>query len=104
MRLRYRAAARLDILEAREWYGEHSSALEERFANSLATFTTVLAHPRAFPEIEPQVRRALVPSFPYLVYYRLTPDTVRRTARRPTSLHLEAPPHGSLALLLPPPR
>ena len=36
MRLRYRAAAKLDILEAREWYGEHSSALEVRFANSLA--------------------------------------------------------------------
>lgn len=77
MRLRYRAAAKLDILEASEWYGEHSSALEERFENSLAdSIATVLAHPRAFPEIEPRVRRALVPSFPYLAYYRLTPDTV----------------------------
>jgi toxin ParE1/3/4 len=88
MRLRYRAAAKLDILEAREWYGALSSALEERFANSLAdTFTTILAHPRAFPEIEPQVRRALVPSFPYLVYYRLTSDTVRVLAVLHASRH-----------------
>ena len=88
MRLRYRAVAKLDILEAREWYGAHSSALEERFASALAdTLDTVLAHPRAFPEVEPQVRRTLVHTFPYFVYYRLTPEVVRVLAVLHTSRH-----------------
>ena len=91
MRLRYRAVAKLDILEAREWYGAHSSALEERFVGALAnTLTTVLAHPRAFPEVEPQIRRTLVPSFPYVVYYRLTPDAVKVLAVLHTSRHPSA--------------
>lgn len=91
MKLRYRAAAKLDVQEAREWYGAHSSELEERFASALAeVLASVLANPRSYQEIEPQVRRALVPSFPYFVYYRLTPQEVRvlavlHTARHPAT-------------------
>ncbi len=101
MRLLYRAVAKLDILDAREWYGGHSFALEKRFASALAeTLDTVLAHPRAFPEIEPQVRRSLVPSFPYVVYYRLTPDAVKvlavlHTSRHPSSWKRPRRPLGS---------
>ncbi|HVT61232.1 MAG TPA: type II toxin-antitoxin system RelE/ParE family toxin [Thermoanaerobaculia bacterium] len=65
MKLRYRAVAKLDIQEAREWYGAHSPALEERFAGTLAeTLAAVLEHPLAYQEVEPGVRRALVPTFP----------------------------------------
>ena len=43
MRLRYSAAARVDLQEAREWYREHSSSLEERFAEAVAhTIETIL--------------------------------------------------------------
>lgn len=88
MRLRYHAAAKLDILEAREWYGAHSPALEQRFAEALAeTLTTVLARPRAFQEIEPHIRRALVAFFPYTVYYRITTEAVRILAVLHTSRH-----------------
>ena len=48
MKLRYRAAARLDIQEAREWYGASSAELEGRFAEELhRTLSLVMEHPRA---------------------------------------------------------
>ena len=70
MKLRYRAIARRDVEEAREWYETHSPELESRFAAELAaTLATILQHPRVFPVVRAQVRRAALPVFPYLVYY-----------------------------------
>ena len=88
LKLRYRAAAKLDIQEARDGYEAISPKLEERFATALAdTLSAILAHPRAYQEIEPQVRRALVPVFPYAIYYRLVPSGVTVLAVLHTSRH-----------------
>ena len=52
MNLRYRAAAKLDLQEARDWYEAISPALEERFGAAVAnTLTIALDHPRAFPVV-----------------------------------------------------
>ena len=70
MKLRYRAVARRDVEEARDWYAAHSPELESRFAAELAaTLDTILRYPRAFPIVQAAVRRAGLPVFPYLVYY-----------------------------------
>ena len=73
MNLRYRAAAKLDIQEARDWYRAISPALEARFADAIVnTLTIALDHPRAFPVVRhDDVRRAVVSGFPYQVFYRL---------------------------------
>lgn len=73
MTLRYRAAAKLDIQEARDWYRAISAALEERFAVAIAnTLTIALDHPRAFPVVHRgDLRRAVVSEFPYQIFYRL---------------------------------
>lgn len=77
MKLAYRAAAKVDIEEAREWYRKQSPPLEERFAGAVAdTIQTVLDHPRAYQLVDPDVRRASVNVFPYLVYYTIENDTV----------------------------
>ena len=77
MKLRYRAVARRDVEEARDWYAAHSPELESRFAAELAaTLDVILRHPRAFPVIQAQVRRAALPVFPYLVYYLPEDDAV----------------------------
>ena len=77
MRLRYRAAAKADVEEAREWYAKHSPALEERFAGAVAqTIENILEHPRAYQVVEPDVRRVRVNVFPYLVYYTVEDDAV----------------------------
>ncbi len=77
MRLRYSAAARVDLEEAREWYRKHSATLDERFAEAVAhTIETIVEHPRAYPLVEPDVRRASVTVFPYLVYYAIENDSV----------------------------
>ena len=75
MRLRYSADARVDLEEARQWYRGHSAALEERFAEAVArTIETIVEHPRAYPAVDPDVRRASVTVFPYLVYYAIESD------------------------------
>jgi plasmid stabilization system protein ParE len=77
VRLRYRAVARGDVEAARAWYAAHSPELESRFTAELdATLSTLLAHPRAFPVVRAQVRRAAMPVFPYLVYYLPESDAV----------------------------
>ncbi|HET9766768.1 MAG TPA: type II toxin-antitoxin system RelE/ParE family toxin [Thermoanaerobaculia bacterium] len=92
MKLRYRAAAKLDIHEARDWYGAISPALEERFAGAVATTLTIaLDHPRAFPVVHRgDVRRAVVSGFPYQVFYRLRSSdlivvAVTHSSRHPRS-------------------
>lgn len=77
MKLRYRAVARRDVDEARKWYAVRSAELESRFAAELAaTLETVVRHPVAFPRVKAEVRRAVLPVFPYLVYYLTEDDAV----------------------------
>jgi len=90
MKLAFRPGAERHIDEAREWYGAHSPDLEERFAATLAdTLSTVLDHPLAFQEVERGVRRAPLPVFPYVVYYRPTAQAVRVLAVLHTKRHPE---------------
>ena len=77
MKLSYRPAAKVDIQEAREWYRRQSLALEERFAGAVAdTIQSILEHPRAYQLVEPDVRRAGLNVFPYLVYYAVENDAL----------------------------
>jgi plasmid stabilization system protein ParE len=89
MNLRYRAAAKLDVQEAREWYGEISPELEARFARAIAdTLGIALDHPRAFPVVHRRdVRRAVVSGFPYQVFYRLRGDLLVVIAVTHSSRH-----------------
>ena len=76
MKLRYRAAARLDIQEAREWYGASSAELEGRFAEELhRTLSLVMERPRAYQVVEAGVRRAVLRVFPYVVYYYIARES-----------------------------
>jgi len=77
MKLSYRPAAKVDIHETREWYRKQSPALEGRFAAAVAdTIQSILEHPRAYQLVEPDVRRAGLNVFPYLVYYAVENDAV----------------------------
>lgn len=90
MKLRYRAAAKRDIEEARDWYAPRAAGLEDRFAAAIAdTLEIIVTHPRAFPVVHhADVRRAVVSGFPYQVFYRLRDDfaiviAVTHTSRHP---------------------
>ena len=77
MKLRYRAPAKADIAEACDWYRRQSPALAERFTGAVAdAIQEIVEHPRAYQVVEPDVRRAGLIVFPYLVYYTIEDDTV----------------------------
>lgn len=69
-RVRIQPAAQVDIASALEWYGHRGIDLAERFLGAFdETMEIIVRMPDAFPVVHRQVRRALMRSFPYCIYY-----------------------------------
>ena len=65
-----RPEAEEDLLDAYRWYDERVSDLGLRFLESVErTLTQVENNPQAFAEVHEGVRRALIRTFPYGVYF-----------------------------------
>jgi plasmid stabilization system protein ParE len=66
-----------DLLEARAWYDNIRPELGERFAVAVeATVESVAEHPRQFPVVYRNRRRAGVWRFPYSVFFELQEDRI----------------------------
>lgn len=69
--------ARDDIREARRWYRSVHPFLERDFVRSVRTCVDrIVEFPDAHPVVHPNVRKALVGRFPYLVLYRYAAGSV----------------------------
>lgn len=72
-----RPLAQADIEAAAAWYEEQQSGLGLRFVDAVDHVLTRIRHtPLQFPEISANVRRALLQTFPYAVYFRATEELV----------------------------
>ncbi|MEM9541568.1 MAG: type II toxin-antitoxin system RelE/ParE family toxin [Cyanobacteria bacterium P01_E01_bin.42] len=73
--LRVEAQAEFDL--AFDWYEEQQSRLGVKFLTSVAE---VLERIQSFPEVceivFEDVRRAIVPKFPYLILYKIEPEQI----------------------------
>jgi plasmid stabilization system protein ParE len=77
VRIRWLRPAVDEAREARIYYDERKTGLGARFARELAaTVRRVRELPRAWPEVDPPVRRALVNRFPYVLHYAVESDTI----------------------------
>ncbi len=64
--------AGVDIEEAHRWYESQRLGLGDDFRDSLAVVWKLLAQfPEAGPTAHRELRRVLVPHFPFAVYYRV---------------------------------
>jgi plasmid stabilization system protein ParE len=73
----FRPAAEREMLEAEAWFEERQPELGRRFRASVdETIERVREFPLAFPVVHGQKRRALVPRFPYAIYFALISDTI----------------------------
>ncbi len=73
----FRPAAEREMLEAERWFEEHQSDLGRRCRASVdQTVERIREFPLAFPEVKGQRRRALIPRFPYAIYFALINDAV----------------------------
>lgn len=70
--VRLRREAEQDIEDAARWYEERSAGLGERFLDEVSGgFDAIADHPAAYPVVHRNVRRALIRTFPFGIYYRV---------------------------------
>jgi plasmid stabilization system protein ParE len=76
-RLIIRPLAEADLEDAARWYEEERAGLAGRFLSDAdKTFVRIRERPLQFPEISSNVRRALLHTFPYAVYFRASEEAV----------------------------
>jgi toxin ParE1/3/4 len=69
--------ARDEIAEAADYYDAREAGSGTRFIWSvMATVGEVAAHPEAWAEVEPGIRRRNVKGFPYAVIYQIVGNVV----------------------------
>ena len=63
-------SAKADIASIHDWYEEQQPGLGTRFVEKLdQTFDAMLRSPKSNAEVLPDIRRAVMSVFPYLVFY-----------------------------------
>lgn len=88
-RLVVRREAEDDIAAVLQWYEEQQKGLSLDFRTSLDhVFASIAANPELYGRIYRQLRRALLPRFPYGVFYVIQPEStvivaVLHTSRNP---------------------
>ena len=69
-RVRLKPAAELDVADAHSWYEEQKPGLGDAFARDLdRTLSLIAEHPEALPNVDGEVRRALLRRFPYGAFF-----------------------------------
>jgi len=75
--LRVRAPAQRDIDLAFTWYLRRSSLAAEGFIDAIdEAFSLIVKSPEQYPVVRGRLRRVLLQSFPYAVYYKLYPKVI----------------------------
>ena len=72
-------AAQAEFEAAAEWYESHSEGLGGKFTLAIDTVVNrIHESPSGFPiwDGDRRFRRAIVRRFPYILFYRETPDTI----------------------------
>jgi plasmid stabilization system protein ParE len=72
-----RPLAEADLGDAARWYDDERAGLAERFVKDVdITFSRIAEHLLQFPLVTGDVRRALLHTFPYAVYFRTSDEAV----------------------------
>jgi plasmid stabilization system protein ParE len=76
-KLRIISPAEKDITETVFWYEKKLNGLGHRFLTSLdATFQSIQRNPKIYPKVYNEFRRALLPRFPYGIYYIIENNSI----------------------------
>jgi toxin ParE1/3/4 len=72
--LEFHRLAERELREAIVYYDQQSAGLGDRFLDEVELGTVfLLRHPEAAPNIRGAIRRFVLPSFPYYLFYRPLP-------------------------------
>lgn len=88
MRLIYHPDAEMELIEAAQFYEQRVSTLGSQFLNAAdIAIGAIQNDPERWSVIEADVRRYLMPRFPYALYYRVLSDHIRVLAFKHNSRH-----------------
>ena len=72
-----RPLAEADLEQAASWYDDEQPGLALLFLNDIdQIFARIREMPRQFPVVSDNIRRALLRTFPYAVYFRETDEVL----------------------------
>jgi plasmid stabilization system protein ParE len=70
-------AARAELIDAQDWYEREATGLGRRFRQAIdALIDRMSENPRQFPTVFKSVRRALLRSFPYSLFFVVDDDAL----------------------------
>ena len=73
----WRSLAETELVEATDWYATRSIETARRFVQHVdLTVERIAASPMACPVVSSTLRRALVPRFPYGLYFTILPEAI----------------------------
>jgi plasmid stabilization system protein ParE len=72
-----RPLAEADLENAAQWYDEERPGLAQRFLKDVdRSFVRLRERPLQFPVVAGDVRRALLHTFPYAIYFRVSDEMI----------------------------
>lgn len=75
--LLFRPTAEAEFEGAAQWYASQQPGLGEDFVRRVQEVLDVITeHPHRYPIAEQDIHEALVPRFPYCIYYRVRPSRI----------------------------
>ena len=88
MHLIHHPDAEAELIEAARYYEQQVPTLGAQFLHTVdRAVAVILESPERWRPIEADVRRFLLPRFPFAIYYRVMPDHVRILAFKHHSRH-----------------
>jgi toxin ParE1/3/4 len=88
MHLIHHPDAEEELIEAARYYEQEVPTLGVQFLDAVdRAVAVILSEPERWRLIEADVRRYLMPRFPFAIYYRVLPDHVRILAFKHHSRH-----------------
>ncbi len=88
MRLIYHPEAEAELIQAAQFYERRVPELGIRFLDGAdRALSVILGAPERWRIIEADVRRYMMPRFPYAIYYRVSPEHLRILAFKHHARH-----------------
>ncbi|HET6424663.1 MAG TPA: type II toxin-antitoxin system RelE/ParE family toxin [Planctomycetaceae bacterium] len=88
MQLIYHPHAEAELIESAQYYEQQLNGLGADFLETIdAAILTIEDAPTRWAIVESNVRRYILPRFPFAIYYRVLPDALRILAIKHHSRH-----------------
>lgn len=88
MHLIYHPHAETELVESAQYYEQQMDGLGAEFLDEIDTaISTIQEAPTRWAIVESDVRRYILSRFPFAIYYRTLPDTLRILAIKHHSRH-----------------